>query len=64
MRKKYHSAKNTAKGRQHLLKSIFGLTLTLFASSSMDAAETVAPADPTWGLDPVTGTLLKSGICC
>lgn len=46
---------------QKLKKKVLGLLLSLSAFN-VYAAETVAPAAPTWGLDPVTGTLLLPGI--
>ena len=40
----------------------FSFFLFFFYSLQIQAVETIAPAPPNWGLDPVTGTLLKPGI--
>ena len=46
----------------HPSKIIWTICLFGLISFNAYAATTVAPAAPTWGLDPVTGTLLTPGI--
>ncbi len=60
----YKKESPNTKLQQIFNRSICGLMLGLCSSVSVYAAdtETVAPAPPTWGLDPALGTLLKPGI--
>ena len=55
------------KGKQmkrltHSYRMVWALCLFGLISFNAHAVQTAAPAAPNWGLDPVTGTILKPGI--
>jgi hypothetical protein len=45
-----------------LTAKVTAVIFTLFASINANSAETIAPAQPGWGLAPVTNSLLKPGV--